>query len=345
MRPPEEEARPQLRGDIHALRRIERPAQRIHSIAQWQRTDEVLRRDPEIIATSPAATGDAFARRANASRPVVLYGVVPERFDAIIAVRDHLVAGRYQLEGREALIGSELADDLGLGVGDELRIQTPMGGDALLRVRGIFDLGNRQVNQRWVLTSLRSAQALLDLAGGANAIHAKVRRIFDAEEVAQRLAARTGLVTKSWMAENEQLLIGLRSQSSSSYTIQAFVFLAVAMGIASVLVVSVVQRTREIGILRAMGTTRQTIAAVFVIQGALVGLFGSLIGSGLGGLLSFVFSRANANPDGSATFPIALEPRLFLLATVLATITGIFASLLPARRAGRLDPVEAIRHA
>jgi len=347
VRPLEERARPQLVGksDRVALRRIERPAQRIHSIAQWQKVDEELRRDPEVVATSPAATGDAFARRANASRPMVLLGIDPERFDAVIAVRDNLVRGHYRLEGREALIGVELADDLGLGVGDQVRVQTPEGGDALLRVRGIFDLGNRQVNQRWVLTSLRSAQALLDLSGGANVLHVAVRRVFDAERVAERVAARTGLVAESWMAQNEQLLIGLRSQSSSSYTIQAFVFIAVAMGIASVLVVSVVQRTREIGILRAMGIRRGVIAQVFVVQGALVGLTGSVVGCVLGGALSLLFARLNPNPDGTATFPMALEPQLFVIATALATATGVLAALLPARRAAQLDPVEAIRHA
>jgi lipoprotein-releasing system permease protein len=214
-----------------------------------------------------------------------------------------------------------------------------------LLVRGVFDLGNQEVNRRWVVVPLRMGQTLLDLPGGANVLRVKVRRIFEADRVAARIASRTGQVAESWMESNAQLLIGLQSQSSSSYTIQFFVFLAVAMGIASVLAVSVVQRTREIGILRAMGTARGGIAAVFVIQGGLVGFAGSLLGCAGGVGLSLAFSRLAQNPDGSATFPMDLSPSLFLAASALATLTGIAAAVLPARRAAQLDPVEAIRYA
>ena len=107
---------------------------------------------------------------------------------------------------------------------------------------------------------------------------------------------------------------------------------------------SVVQRTREIGILRAMGTPRGRISTVFVIQGAIVGFLGSVLGALLGAALSFLFARLAQNPDGTATFPIVLTGRLVLTASLLATVTGVLAALLPARTAGRLDPVEAIRH-
>lgn len=346
VRPQEERARPtRPDSDETVLRRVERPAQRAMSIEQWQRVDEQVRADPDVVATSPSATGDAFARRGSASRPVVVLGVDADRFESIIPVRDRLLRGQLRLEGTDAVIGSELAADLGVDVGDKLRIETPDGGEALLAVRGVFDLGNREVNRRWILVTLRVGQTLLELPGGANVLHVKVRTIFDADRVAARIGERTGQIAESWMETNAQLLIGLRSQSSSSYTIQFFVFLAVAMGIASVLAVSVVQRTRDIGILRAMGTARGGIAMVFIIQGGVVGFTGSLFGCAGGAGLSLAFARLAQNPDGSATFPVDLTPSLFLLATSLATLTGVAAALLPARRAARLDPVEAIRNA
>ena len=345
VRPFEEQARPRPDDDGHPrLRHIERPAQRIRSIAQWQRVDEWLRADGEVLATAPTATGDAFATQGAANRPVLLLGVQPDRFEAVIPLGEHVVRGSFALEGAEAVIGTELAGDLGLDVGDKLRVTTPEGNDALLTIRGVFDLGNQQVNQRWVVVPLRTGQTLIGLPGGANTIHVKVRTIFEADLVAARIERETGLVAESWMAANAQLLIGLRSQSSSSYTIQLFVFLAVAIGIASVLVVTVVQRTREIGILRAVGTPRGRIAAVFVIQGGLVGFVGSLGGVALGSGLAAVFVRASQNPDGSPMFPIALTTALMFAASALATLTGVLAAVLPARQAARLDPVEAIRH-
>jgi lipoprotein-releasing system permease protein len=147
------------------------------------------------------------------------------------------------------------------------------------------------------------------------------------------------------MAANAELLTALRSQASSSAVIQAFVVLAVAIGIASVLVVSVIQRSREIGILRAMGMSRGRITRVFLLQGGLVGVGGSLLGSGLGAALAVGFGQAVTDASGAPLLPIVLDARLFLTSSAVATATGLLAALLPARRAARLDPATAIRNA
>jgi len=344
VRPMEERARPLLDERVPTARHVEQPAQRSRPIAEWQRVDRWIAGDEEVVATAPSVTGSGFATRGNANRPVIVIGVDPNRFEQVIPVGTKMLRGAYRLDGAETVIGRGLSTNLGVDVGDRVRIETPEGADALLTIRGVFELGNQQVDERWVLVPLRTGQMLLGLPGGSNAIHVKVRRVFEADRVAARVVDQTGLVADSWMQQNAQLLIGLRSQSSSSYTIQFFVFLAVAIGIASVLVVSVVQRTREIGILRAMGTPRRRIAAIFILQGGIVGFIGSLFGAALGGLLSFAFAALSRNPDGTATFPIDLTLRLVLTATLLATVTGVLAAVLPARQAGRLEPAEAIRH-
>ena len=125
--------------------------------------------------------------------------------------------------------------------------------------------------------------------------------------------------------------------------IQLFVVVAVAFGIASVLVVSVVQKSREIGILKAMGTGTARVVRVFLVQGAILGLAGSLVGSALGTALSFFFASLATNPDGSPTFPVALTAGLFLRTAAVATLTGLVAAVAPAERAASLDPAEAIR--
>jgi lipoprotein-releasing system permease protein len=113
----------------------------------------------------------------------------------------------------------------------------------------------------------------------------------------------------------------------------------------SVLVVSVIQKSREIGILRAMGCSRRRILRVFLLQGGIVGLTGSLLGSGVGALLVTFFAATAINPDGTPVFPVVLELRMFLLAAGVATLTGILAAAAPAVRAAKLDPVVAIRNA
>jgi lipoprotein-releasing system permease protein len=145
------------------------------------------------------------------------------------------------------------------------------------------------------------------------------------------------------MKLNQQLLNGLTAQSSSSVMIQAFVVIAVALGIASVLGVSVIQKSREIGILKATGTSTGTVLRIFLIEGAIVGLAGSLLGGVIGAGLSSFFAHAVKNPYGESLFPIALTPRLFLTASAVALVTGLLSAWYPARHAARLDPAQVIR--
>jgi lipoprotein-releasing system permease protein len=146
------------------------------------------------------------------------------------------------------------------------------------------------------------------------------------------------------MTLNSQILIGLRSQDSSSFMIQFFVIIAVVLGIASVLVVSVIQRGRQIGIMRAFGTRREQVMRIFLLQGGILGLAGSLGGILLGTFLALIFQRMAMNPDGSPIFPVALTVGLYARAVLVALLTGLVGSWLPARRAAALDPAVAIRY-
>jgi lipoprotein-releasing system permease protein len=170
-----------------------------------------------------------------------------------------------------------------------------------------------------------------------------VSDIYAAETLAEAIAGETGLKAESWIRTNAQFFTALSSQRISSNVIRFFVGLSVAFGIASVLVVSVVQRAKEIGILRAMGASRGQIMRVFLLQGGIVGLLGSLLGSSLGWLFLALWRSLAKNPDGTPLFMITVEPGLFALAAGGASAVGILAALVPARRAARLDPVVAIR--
>ena len=329
-------------GDALSIR-IEKPAQRMRSINQWPQVLRDIEQVPGVIAVSPVVTGSAFATRGEATRSIALRGIDPERFVRIIDLPPKMTSGSFRIAGTEAVIGAGLAKDLGVRVGDKIRIVTAEERSDVLTISGIFDLQNEDVNDRWVLVSLKCAQNLLDLSGGISAIEARVREIFSAETIAQGIARRTGLVAESWMTINRQLLVGLRSQNSSSYMIQAFVVVAVALGIASVLVVWVVQKNREIGILRAVGTTRRQVLHIFLIQGLLLGAGGWVLGAGIGTVLSFIFAGMATNPDGSPTFPVNLSPQLFLGTLVMALAVGHFSAVAPARRAAGLDPAQVIQ--
>lgn len=345
VRPPDEVARPALARDGTAIAaRIEARAQRLRSIDQWESVYRLAAQADGVTAASPLVSGPAFAARGTASKSVVLMGIDPARYRRIVRLDRDIVAGSYRATGTEAMIGTELAADLGVALGDKLRITTAEGGEEIVTIAGLFDVGNRDLNRRWVFVTLRLAQTLLDLPGGVTSIDLSVQALFEAEPVARRIESATGLKVESWMQTNAQLLAALRNQSISNGLIRSFIVVIVALGIASVLVVSVVQKQKEIGILRAMGASRGRIMQVFLIQGAIFGLIGSVLGGMLGGVLLEVFARIYRNADGTPIFSPELDAGILGTACVTAIVVGVAAAALPARRAARLDPVAAIRY-
>ncbi len=319
---------------------LENPrAQRLRSIINWQDIRDVLDEDPQVLAVSPVISGPAIARRGVARASVALLGIDPMRYQQIIPLTDDLIAGQFTVGAGNAVIGKELARDLGLGIGDKLKLDAGEGREAVVDIAGIFELGVRELDARYVYLDLKQTQTLLDLAGGVTVIDTTVGEIFEADRIAKRLARLTGLRAESWMETNGQLLNALSSQSMTTEMIRIFVGISVAFGIASVLAVSVVQRTREIGILRAMGSPRGQILRVFLLQGGLLGLLGSACGGAVGWGLVQVFNLA-----GPRLFFIPVDPTLVPLAMLVATVTGVLAAAMPARRAARYDPAVAIRY-
>lgn len=318
-------------------------AQRLRSMDQWPSVVAELDKIREVTAVSPTIIGSGFAARADATLPVVVRGVDPERFIQVIDLRARMIEGKLDIAGDTVAIGSTLAEDLGLHVGDKLRVTSSENRTDVVTVSGIFALGNAAADKTWMLTSLRHAQALFALPGGATSIDLKIRDVFEAERLALQLQDRTGLEADSWMKLNAELLSGLSAQSSSKTMIQFFVVVAVALGIASVLIVSVVQKSREIGILRAVGTQPRRVLTVFLIQGGVLGFVGSLIGDGLGALFAKLFENLALGPDGRPRFPVELNTSLFVSASIMATCVGLLAAAIPARRAASLDPATAIR--
>ena len=314
-------------------------AQTLQSIINWQEVVAALDPQADLLAVSPLISGPALARRGVARNSIVLMGMEPERYLQIVHVDDDMIAGSFRVGAGNAVIGIELARDLGLAVGDKLLVDAGDSHEATLQIAGIFALGVRELDERFVYIDLQQAQALLDLPGGVTVIDATIEELFQANVVAQRLRALTGLKTESWMETNGDLLNALSSQSMSTQMIRIFVAISVAFGIASVLAVSVVQRTREIGILRAMGSRRQQILRVFLLQGGVLGLMGSLLGAAAGYGLVQIF-----NIFGPKLFYIPVDPWLAPSAIALATITGVLAAAAPARRAARYDPAVAIRY-
>ncbi|MDO9708122.1 ABC transporter permease [Paracraurococcus lichenis] len=343
--PPEEVARPQRADgpDLVADPLVQRPAQRLRSIDQWQAILGTLRGMPEIGVAAPVASGSALALRGEASRSVGVIGVEPDPWFQVVHLPANMAAGTPRLTSQDVVIGTELGRLIGLEVGARIRLSAANGRDAVLTVTGLFDFGNKAVNERNVYVALRTAQSLLGLEGGVTSLELTVKDVWAAERVAQAIHRMTGVRADSWIATNIQFFTAVNAQQMTNTLIRIFVGISVALGIASVLVVSVVQRSREIGILRAMGARRGQVLRIFLIQGGVLGLLGSLSGSAVGAGTVIAWHGLARQADGSELFPLVLGPVLFVAASLLAMLTGVLAAVAPAVRAARLDPVVAIR--
>ena len=321
-------------------------AQRLRSVANWQALVPLLERLPDVAGVSPMVSGSGLALRGEASQAIALMGVDLDRYDRVVGLRSKVVSGSARLAPGEAIVGRELAQDLGVRVGDRLTVQTSGAGGSVsdaVRVTALVDLGVKDLNRRTVIVPLRAAQSLLALPGGATQIDLTLKDVWVAQTLASELQTRLPYKIESWQESNAQLVSALNAQSISTAIIRGVVLAVVVLGIASVLVVSVVQKGREIGILRAMGATRGQVLRVFLVQGAVVGALGSVLGLMLAVALVWVFTHFVRGSDGMPLFSIALPPAMALQVALIASVCGVLAAVAPARRAAALDPAQAIR--
>lgn len=293
-----------------------------------------------IKSVSPQIVGNGFVLRGQSRAPVAVTGVGADKISAIADIEGNLVAGQALLTNSNVIIGKSLADDLGIGIGQVITLQSDRNVKRSLVVSGIFSLGVEALDARAAFISLAAARALFDLEQGISRIEIKLDDLNAAEDYATRIAAMTGLKTTPWTQNNAQLLDGLRAQANSGDLIKAFSLITIVIGVASALLLSTYRRRPEIGIMRAFGASRAFVVGVFVVQGTMIGLIGGVLGALLGYLVLSPFPLPENAPPGG--FPVDVRQGDYGLAVALTIIGAMLASLLPARAAARVDPVEVI---
>ena len=342
--PPDEVPRVLRRGgDVETATLVQPRAQRPRSLDQWQKLRDNTLAISGVLVVAPVVEGAAFILRGNAISGVGVRGIEPDSYLRLIALKEKIIAGSADITSTDIVIGAKLAKDLGVWTGDKLTIQAASGASSVLFVSGIFDFGNQAQNTGIVYIALRTAQSLLGLPGGATSLQVKVTEPFEAETLAAQIAAQPDIKVESWIKTNAEFFKALSGQTLTFFMIRLFVGITAALGIASVLVVSVVQKSKEIGILRATGTTRGQILRVFLLQGAIFGFLGSLVGSLMGWGFLTAWRGYARNDEGVPFFTLDVGPMLFLYVALGATLVGTLSALFPAQRAARLDPAVAIR--
>ncbi|MEA5094708.1 MAG: ABC transporter permease [Sedimentibacter saalensis] len=323
------------------------PANGKTSIKDWERAMyEAGISDSNIINISAAAEGSATIDYDDTA-PVLVRGFVVDDADKIYKFSEGLYEGRLPVKKDEAIIGKDLALKSNTKINDEITLILPSGNVTRLEVTGLFDLEVSSLNESWVVTTIETAQDMLSLDSSITKIEMQVKKVFTADETAKDLAYNLSVndvEVENWKDQNQSLLSGLNGQSVSSYMIQVFVLVAVLLGISSVLAISVVQRSKQIGILKAMGIKDRDSSLIFVFQGFMLGIVGAVFGIILGFVLLWFFTKFAVNPDGSPIVPIYINIGFITLSGMFAVCSAVAASLIPARLSSRLNPIEVIKN-
>jgi lipoprotein-releasing system permease protein len=257
-----------------------------------------------------------------------------------------LVAGRYQgLGSDEIVIDSQLAKDLNVTVGERIRLSSSTGASVSLIIAGIYDSGRGRGS---VYLTLRNGQSFLGYGTSVNSVYVKVSDIYDVDDLAATMMVLLPYEARPWTADFGSFLTQMQVMSASAYLISAFSLIASAFSIAAVLIVSVLQKSQQIGILKSMGARQNQILRIFVYEGLGVAVFGSGLGAAFGTLVVFLLGLLERAPtqigkEPDQLFPVQILPNYIALAILAAIVTTVIASVLPARRAAKLNPVDVMR--
>jgi lipoprotein-releasing system permease protein len=304
--------------------------------------------EAEVINLSVAADGPALISIDDDTYSILVRGFDIEEADSLYNIKESIVEGEIPENDYEVLIGIDLQTEAGIEIGDELDVLSNQGENQTFTVTGIFNLGVSSLNSSWTITTLETAQDMFGMEERVTSINMQVTDVFAADAIAASIEERIDneeLVVENWKAQNEDLLSGLNGQSVSSLMIQVFVMISVLLGIASILAITVVQKSKQIGILKAMGIRDKTSSLIFLFQGLLLGVAGAILGVILGLTLAFVFTKFALNPDGTPVVPLFIDPIFIGVSALIAVIASVIAALIPARKSSKLDPIEVIRNA
>lgn len=321
---------------------------------------ETVREQDGVVAASPYIMGQSLLRSGEEVRGVVVRGIVPETEQQVTDLAVHMVKGSLDdLSRNSVAIGVELARLYALTVGDQVtllspsEISTPFGMVPIMvsfKVAGIFESGMYEYDTGLVLTTLEAAGSFFDMGDKITGVEVKVRDIYDTEGIALAIQSSLGLAywVRDWREMNRNLFAALKLEKFTMLIILSLIVIVAAFNIISTLTMVVMEKGREIAILMAMGATRRSIGRIFMLEGLIIGITGTILGLLMGLGLCWLLSRYNFIELPSFYYVTNLPVNVKLLDVAVicfgAVVISFIFTLYPSRRAARLNPVEIMRY-
>jgi lipoprotein-releasing system permease protein len=303
------------------------------------------------VRAAPVLLGSAVLTFAGRLQAVTLSGIVPAKMRDVSTIEQKMVEGSLDALAANPngiIIGKTLAERFNLRLGSTVSVVAPSGASRAMKVVGIFRTGNSAYDEEQTFTLLKRAQSLLDRPNRANRFVIQLADAYAARDVALRIEAAIGYKAVSWVEASEDILSVLLVRNIIMYSVVSAILVVASFGIYNTISTIVMEKTRDIAILKSMGFHARDVRNIFLLEGLIVGLLGSALGVGVGLALMRVLSEVTVKPPGiteAVRLPIWWGGEQYLLATAFALGSCLAAAYLPARKAGRVHPVDILRGA
>lgn len=325
-----------------------KPLRETRGIRGYEQIVDYLR-SLEGVKASPMLTGQALVTFAGRDFGIALNGVLPQDLREVTTISDYLLSGTVEdlaVNPDGVLIGSELAKNLSVDRGDIITVASTLGQVRNFKVLGLFRTGRRNYDESQTFMHITRVQALLGRLNRANSIILKIPTPAEALELSRVIEARVGYKSISWQESSEDLMSTFRIRNTIMYTVVSAVLLVAAFGIYNVISTVVLEKQRDIAILKSMGFRSREVMRIFVVQGILLGIVGCGVGLPFGMLLMFALGQISFKPPGVSEpihMPLDWGWYQFLIAAAFAMSASVLAAYLPARKAARVQPVDILR--
>lgn len=303
------------------------------------------------VRVAPVLSGQVVASYAGRDRGLSITGLVPVLMRGVSTIESLMTYGTLDALETDAdgiIIGQSLADKFNLQAGYRLTITAPNGTVKLMKVVGIFKSGNKGYDEGQSFALLKKVQALLDKPNVANRLIFQLDDPYQATAVARAVEAQTGYLAESWQEASADIMSTLAIRNTIMYSVVSAILVVAAFGIYNIISTIVMEKTRDIAILKSMGFRARDVQGIFLIQGIILGIMGSVLGCLLGlGIIYGLSLIVMKTPFSSDPTPMPVDwswPQ-FAIAAVFAMSASVLAAYLPARKAGRVHPVAILRGA